>query len=214
MLNIQKFPCNMLSENCYVVSDETSECVIIDCGAYYEEERRAVTDYIRTRNLRPVHLLCTHGHLDHNFGNNTIYEAFGLRPEAAPGDDVLMENMKAQAREMFQIETDYDFPAVDHYFAEGETVSFGSHKMDILRTPGHTPGSVVFHCPSEHAAFTGDTLFKGSIGRTDFPGGSMFQIISSLRQLCMLPDETAVYPGHGPKTDIGFELAHNPYMDR
>ena len=80
MLNIKRFACNMLQENCYIASDDTKECVIIDCGAYYEEERKAIVDYIRNNELVPKHLIVTHGHLDHNFGNNTIYEEFGLKP--------------------------------------------------------------------------------------------------------------------------------------
>ena len=84
----------------------------------------------------------------------------------------------------------------------------------MIETPGHSRGSVTFYCKEENVAFTGDTLFKTSIGRTDFPGGSMFQIINSLRLLAQLPDNTIVYPGHGEPTSIGWELAHNPYMDR
>ena len=83
MLHIERFQVNMLQENCYVVSDETKECVIIDCGAFYPEERNAITQYIRKNELKPVHLLVTHGHLDHNFGNDTIFEEFGLKPEVA-----------------------------------------------------------------------------------------------------------------------------------
>lgn len=214
MLTIRKFPCNMLAENCYVVSDETNECVIVDCGAYSEDERNAIATYIRDRRLRPVHLLCTHGHLDHNFGNAFVLGTYGLRPEASLADNVLMEHLKEQGREIFGLDIKDDFPKVDHYFADDEQIAFGNHHFDILSTPGHTPGSVVFSCREELVAFTGDTLFRGSIGRTDFPGGSMLQMISSLRALCMLPDETKVYPGHGEASSIGFELTHNPYMDR
>jgi glyoxylase-like metal-dependent hydrolase (beta-lactamase superfamily II) len=86
MLNIQRFVCNMLQENCYVVSDETKECVIVDCGVYYQEERKALVNYIRDNGLVPKHLIATHGHLDHNFGNNTIYEEFGLKVELHHAD--------------------------------------------------------------------------------------------------------------------------------
>ena len=86
-MDITRFACNMLQENCYVVSDDTKECVIIDCGAFYQEERKAIVDYIRSNGLKPVHLLATHGHIDHNFGNNTIYEEFGLKPEVDAHDE-------------------------------------------------------------------------------------------------------------------------------
>ena len=109
---------------------------------------------------------------------------------------------------------DYDLPAGDLKLGENKTISFGSHTFKVMHTPGHSGGSVCFYCAEENVLFSGDTLFKGSIGRTDFPGGNMFQIISSLRELAQLPDATVVYPGHGPQTSIGFELAHNPYMDR
>ena len=213
MLNIQRFVCNMIKENCYVVSDSSKECVIIDCGAYYEEERRAIVDYILNDNLKPVHLLVTHGHLDHNFGNNTVFDEFGLKPEAGYGDRELIENLKGQAKDTFGVEVDYDFPPVGHYFDDEEVVSFGNHQFSIIPTPGHTPGGVTFYCKEEKVAFTGDTLFKGSIGRTDL-GGSMFMIINSLRELAQLPDDTTILPGHGDSTTIGDELAHNPYMDR
>lgn len=203
----------MIKENCYVVSDSSKECVIIDCGAYYEEERRAIVDYILNDNLKPVHLLVTHGHLDHNFGNNTVFDEFGLKPEAGYGDRELIENLKGQAKDTFGVEVDYDFPPVGHYFDDEEVISFGNHQLSIIPTPGHTPGGVTFYCKEEKVAFTGDTLFKGSIGRTDL-GGSMFMIINSLRELAQLPDDTTILPGHGDSTTIGDELAHNPYMDR
>ena len=204
----------MIKENCYVVSDSSKECVIIDCGAYYEEERRAIVDYILNDNLKPVHLLVTHGHLDHNFGNNTVYETFGLQPEVSEADLKMMENLASQAKTFYQLDLNYNFPAVGRTFQPNEVISFGNHQLSVIETPGHSRGSVTFYCKEENVAFTGDTLFKTSIGRTDFPGGSMFQIINSLRLLAQLPDNTIVYPGHGEPTSIGWELAHNPYMDR
>lgn len=214
MLKIQKFEVNPIDENCYVVSDDTGEAVIIDCGACYPEERLAITDYIKAGNLRPVHLLATHGHLDHNFGNNTIFENYGLKPEISVEDEYLIRNLKEQGADMFGMDIDYDLPSAGHYFEPDEKIHFGSHEFSIIETPGHTPGGVTFYCKEEHVAFTGDTLFKGSIGRTDFPGGSRFMIIQSLRELAQLPDETIILPGHGEQTTIGHELSTNPYMDR
>ena len=204
----------MLQENCYVVSDETRQCVIIDCGAYYEAERKALVAYINDEHLQPVHLLVTHGHLDHNFGNNTVYGTFGLQPEVSEADLKMMENLASQAKTFYQLDLNYNFPAVGRTFQPNEVISFGNHQLRVIETPGHSRGSVTFYCKEENVAFTGDTLFKTSIGRTDFPGGSMFQIINSLRLLAQLPDNTIVYPGHGEPTSIGWELAHNPYMDR
>ena len=98
MLHIERFQVNMLQENCYVVSDETKECVIIDCGAFYPEERTAITQYIKENQLKPVHLLVTHGHLDHNFGNNTIYQEFGLKPEVSAADENLMKGLASRQK--------------------------------------------------------------------------------------------------------------------
>ena len=214
MITVKCFVCNMLQENCFVVSDETKECVIVDCGAYYEEERTAITHYIESEGLTPTHLLCTHGHLDHHFGDNTLFEAFGLRPEVHSADKSLMERMKEQAYDMFGMQIPYDFPEPVHFFEDNETISFGNHQIKVIHTPGHSMGSVTFYCEEENTAFTGDTLFRMSIGRTDLEGGSMMQIIQSLRTLAQLPDETTIYTGHGPSTTIGQELRFNPYVDR
>lgn len=213
-LNIKRFVCNMLQENCYVVDDGTGECVIIDCGAYYEEERKAVTEHIHANGLTPKHLLTTHGHLDHNFGNDTIYETFGLRPEVSTKDNSLMENLERQAETFYGLKLDRELPHVGKYLCENDTITFGNHTLTIIETPGHSPGSVCYYCKEEDVLFSGDTLFRHSIGRTDFGGGSMLQMIQSLRRLAQLPDNTAVFPGHGQQTTLSEELAHNPYMDR
>lgn len=214
MLTIKRFECNMLQENCYIISDETKECVICDCGAYYPAERAAIVDYIRDNGLTPVHLLCTHGHIDHNFGNNTIFDEFGLKPEVHNEDQYLMDMLAEQAEALVGITLDYAMPPVGKYFGDGDEITFGSHRLKVIETPGHSKGSVFFYCPEESMALSGDTLFRNSIGRTDFLGGSMFQIIQSLRMICQLPDNTVVYPGHGPQTTIGTELSSNPYLDR
>ena len=213
MLNIQRFVCNDIRENCYVVNDDTKECVIIDCGEQYPEERTAISDYIRKEQLTPKYLIVTHGHLDHNMGNKFIYDSYQLKPEVSGGDETLMLHLDEQAKN-WQMDIPNDFPPVDHFFKAGEKVAFGDHEFQIIPTPGHSHGSVCFYCPEEHVLFSGDTLFKGSIGRTDFPEGSMFLIIQSLRQLTQLPDETTILPGHGPQTLLGDELATNPYLDR
>jgi len=213
-MKIQRIVCNMLQENCYVVSDETRECVIIDCGAYYEEERQALVGYIRENQLVPKHLLVTHGHLDHNFGNEFLYKEFGLKPEISERDEHLINNMVHQAKKLYNLDLVFNTPPIGHFLEENEEVAFGSHILKVLETPGHSKGCVCFYCEAEHTLFTGDTLFRGSIGRTDLGGGSMIQIIQSLRFLAQLPDETVVLPGHGLQTTIGDEVAHNPYVDR
>lgn len=214
MLNIKTFSCNMLSVNCYVVSDNTNEAVIIDCGAQYPEERIAIRQYIKSQQLKPVHLLCTHGHLDHCFGNIYITNEFGLKPEVNREDLFLAEDLDAQARSMFGFSIGEPTPPIGHFILPGEEIAFGSHQLKVLLTPGHTPGSVTFYCKEEAAAFSGDTLFRMSIGRTDFERGSWNDMMNSLQGvLAKLPAETIVYPGHGPKTTIGEELRMNPYFN-
>ena len=213
-MKIESLVCNMLQENCYVVSDETKECVIIDCGAFYEEERRALVEYIRNNDLKPVHLLATHGHLDHNFGNDTIFKECGLKPEIAQADEAWITNYKEQAMKLYGMTLEMEMPEVGHLLSDKEKIQFGNHTLEVMETPGHSPGSVVFYCEEENVLFTGDTLFQMTIGRTDLEGGSMMQIIQSLRIIAQLPDNTKVYPGHGYTTTIGYELSRNPYMDR
>ena len=214
MLNIQRFVCNMLQENCYVVSDETKECVIVDCGVYYQEERKALVNYIRDNGLVPKHLIATHGHLDHNFGNNTIYEEFGLKVELHHADEDMLQNQDKDVTSFYGLTIDYEMPPIGKLLTAEDTIEFGSHRFTIIETPGHSKGSVFFYCEEENIAFSGDTLFHYSVGRTDLKGGSMFMLIQSLRMICQLPDKTIVLPGHGAKTTIGVELAGNPYLDR
>ena len=213
MITIKRFTCNMLAENCYVVSDDTHEAVIIDCGVMYDDEGTAITQYIRNNNLKPVHLLCTHGHFDHCMGNGLIYREFGLKPETHMGDKFLMENMAQQTADILGVALPMEVPPVDKYLTDNDIITFGSHTLHILHTPGHTPGGVTFYCKEENSAFSGDTLFRMSIGRTDFEGGSYDQMIHSLQQvLGTLPPDTKVYPGHGPETTIADEIRYNPYM--
>ena len=214
MLKIQKFVCNMFQENSYVVSDETKECVIVDCGAFYDNEKRAISDYITREGLVPKRLLATHGHIDHNYGNRFIYDTYGLQVEVSQADEWLMKSLAEQSMAFTGVRPSESFPAVGRYLNPNDTITFGTHTIEIISTPGHTPGSVVYHIPGEHLILSGDTLFHLSIGRTDFEGGSMMQMMQSLRSLAQLPDETTVLTGHGEDTTIGEELRVNPYMDR
>ena len=213
MLKVKRFECNMLSENCYVVSDETHECVIIDCGAFYPEEGQAVVGYIRAAGLMPRHLLCTHGHFDHCMGNGYIYREFGLKPEVHADDEFLMVKMQQQTSDILGVDIALDVPPVGRYLTADDLISFGSHQLSILHTPGHTPGGIIFYCSEEQTAFSGDTLFRMSIGRTDFERGSYSQMMDSLQGVvAKLPPATTVYPGHGPQTTIADELRYNPYL--
>lgn len=203
----------MFQENCYVVSDDTHECVIVDCGALYPEERKAISEYIKDNNLTPKHLVCTHGHIDHNFGNNFIHTEYGLLPEVCTADKKLMKSLRWQAKAFVGMTYEEEIPPVGKFFSAGDTVAFGTHAFSIIGTPGHSPGSVVLYCETEKVAFSGDTLFRMSIGRTDFEEGRFNDIIQSLRSLsAQLPPETAILPGHGPDTTVADEQKFNPYF--
>ena len=213
MLQIQRFVCNPFQENCYVVSDETNEAVIIDCGAYDQAERKAITRYIEEKKLKPVHLLVTHAHIDHNFGNNTIYEQYGLQPEMSTQDEILYQRLKEQAIRLCGIEIGYEFPAPGRLLSQQDSIQFGHHQLSIIPTPGHSKGSIFFYCEVAKLAFSGDTLFKMSIGRTDFDFGSFDEIMESMQLLKqLLPAETTILPGHGPATTMQEEMRSNPYL--
>lgn len=213
MLNIKTFVFNPFQENTYVVSDDSNEAVIIDCGAFFNEERKELTDYIDKNNLKVVHLLSTHGHIDHNFGNNTIADYYNVRPEVHKADAGLMRRLSEQALAFCNYHLDYDMPEVSDYLNDGDIIRFGNHEMKVIHTPGHSPGSTVLYIADEDVAFSGDTLFMMSIGRTDLEGGSFSDIQKSLlRMIKELPDNTKVFPGHGPQTSIAKEKLHNPYI--
>lgn len=214
MLTIKKFECNMISENCYVVSDDTKECMIVDCGAFYPEERDAIDSYIREEGLVPKLCVLTHAHFDHVFGVRYICDRYNLKPVFNAKDSKLYADFQQHASEMLGIQLDYTLPRVCIEVKDNDVVSFGNHEFRVIETPGHSAGSVFYYCEDEKVAFSGDTLFRGSIGRTDLPGGSMFQIIQSLRMITQYPDDVTVYPGHGAETSIGYELATNMYLDR
>ena len=211
---VQRFECNMLQENCYVVSDETRECVIIDCGAFYPEEKKEILEYIRDNNLTPKHLLATHGHLDHNFGNQFILDEFGLKVEIHRDDEDFITHSEEQAEKFFGLMSFGKLPEAGRLLTGSDAIHFGNHRFSIIETPGHSRGGVFYYCKEENVCFSGDSLFRGSIGRTDLNGGSMFMLIQSLRSISQLPDDTIVLPGHGPQTTIGTEVATNPFLDR
>ena len=215
MFNVYRFEVNPLQENCYVVSDDSRECVIIDCGALYNEECVAIDNYLREKQLKPVHLLATHGHLDHNFGNAHLFKQYGLKVEVCAEDQQMVEHLPQQAASLFGMEISDNQPPVGTLLSDGDIISFGQHQLLVLLTPGHSHGSCLFYCKEEGVVFSGDTLFRMSIGRTDFPEGSWQQMEQSLAKIAAtLPKETVVYPGHGPQTTIIDELQYNPYLRR
>lgn len=212
-MEIRRFVCNDFQENCYVVSDETKEGIIVDCGAFFPEERKAIVDYVRKNGITLRHLICTHGHLDHIFGNETIYSEFGILPELHEDDAIFIKEIDQQIKAFYGKPLNVSAPPIGRLFSDGDIIKFGSHEIQVISTPGHSPGSVIFYCNDEKIAFSGDTLFRMSIGRTDFKGGNYDSMFQSLRRLPHLIDtDSAILPGHGPETKLSEELRFNPYM--
>jgi hydroxyacylglutathione hydrolase len=211
MIQIHTFTFNPFSENSYILSDETRECVIIDPGCHNSTEEQELTGFIAENGLKPVKLLNTHCHVDHVFGNLFVAEKWklGLGMHEL---DVPVLNSFAKVCQMYGFPGGAQ-PAPAHFLKEGHTVVFGNSTLHILFTPGHSPGSVCFYSPEQKFVIGGDVLFQTSIGRTDLPGGDFATLEKSIRtQLYTLPDDVTVYPGHGPSTTIGFEKKHNSFV--
>lgn len=213
MLNIKTIVCNQFQENCYIVSDETKEAVVIDCGALFQSEQRALLEYVKQEQLTLKHLIATHGHVDHHFGDALLWQEYQLKVEVPAADKPLMAKLNEQSMLFCGEALHTPMPLVGKYLQFTDVITFGSHLLTLIPTPGHTPGSVFFYCEEEGVVFTGDTLFKMSIGRTDFELGSFDDIMESLQRVKItLPKETVVYPGHGPQTTISEECRSNPYL--
>ncbi|MBR3068032.1 MAG: MBL fold metallo-hydrolase [Prevotella sp.] len=213
MINIRTLQCNPIQENCFILSDETGEAAVIDCGAFFEQERQAVVSYLQSNQLTLRHVLCTHAHFDHIFGVNTLYDEFGIQPRLHRADEFLYSGVALQTQAMMGFSFDLPMPPLGPWLEDGELIRLGSHQLKVLHTPGHSPGSVLFYIEDEKVLFSGDTLFRMSVGRTDLEGGSWQQLIESLaRVVAPLPADTRVYTGHGPATLIGDEVKMNPYF--
>ena len=213
MVKVFKITVNQFAECTHIIWDETGEAVIIDCGVFKYGERERLIRFIESEGLRPVRCLLTHAHHDHLYGNDLIYDIYGLLPEVHKDDEWIMkEHLLIRLSEIYK-EYPYDIPIPEHYLADGEEIPFGHHSLKVIHTPGHSPGSVFFYCEGEGIAFSGDTLYDDDIGSTNLAGGNYDLMMDSIdRVLQMLPDDTVIYPGHGKKTTIAQIKAHNPVL--
>jgi len=212
-MEIKRFEVNPLCENCYVVSDDTKEAVIIDCGCSDEYEWADIKKYIASNDLQVKHLLNTHLHFDHVWGSTFVHRDLGLRPEANYEDLHIYEHMDEQIRSVVGVGIPHPpLPPLGTSLLDGSEVQFGNTTMKVLATPGHSRGCICFYAEKDRVLFSGDTLFCGSCGRTDLEGGSYKDIEQSLLKLATLPDDTQVFCGHGPSTTIGREKQYNPYL--
>lgn len=212
MITIKSFEFNYFQENTFLLYDETRETVLIDCGCCRKEEEKELTDFILENKLTLKHLLCTHLHVDHVFGNGFIHKTYGLGPEANKLDVEKLPSPDEQAK-LFGLRQHVENVPIEKYIVGGEIIKFGTSELQVLTVPGHSPGSVAFYNQKNGFAIVGDALFAGSIGRTDLWGGNQEVLVAAIRdKLLSLPDETIIYPGHGPETRVIDEKFNNPYL--
>lgn len=195
--------------NCSLLAcPETLEAVLIDPG----DEPQKLVSLVQSKGLKVKYLLHTHAHFDHIGGTAGVKAALGGMTCLHRGDEAIYNNLPLQGR-MFGIQTG-TAPPVEKFLEDEEELAFGNFKLRVIHTPGHSPGGVCFQLVGgEEHLFSGDTLFRQSIGRSDLWGGDSRQLVHSIKdRLLTLPSEVAVYPGHGPRTEIGFEKKNNPFL--
>jgi hydroxyacylglutathione hydrolase len=211
MYNVKVLPFSPIQENTYVLFNESKDAIIIDPGCYGKAEEEKLRQIIEQEGLNPRLLLNTHCHLDHVFGNKFVSETWDLLPHIHPLEKPVLDYAPV-AGLMWNLPFDH-YQGELVYLEEGDITGLASDPLKVLFTPGHSPGSISFYDSLGGFVVSGDVLFRGSIGRTDLPGGD-FEILSrSIRdKLYSLPDDTIVYSGHGPSTRIGNEKRTNQFV--
>jgi glyoxylase-like metal-dependent hydrolase (beta-lactamase superfamily II) len=212
-MKIDRLVLGAYETNCYILreSESANDCLIIDTGLKAGE----LVDFLHERKLNPTAVVLTHGHIDHIGGLAQLHKNFtGVKVYVHKRDANILSDRQSNLSFLAGIKSAAgDCPRADFTLEDGSIVEQAGIKLEVLHTPGHTPGSICLYARKEQAVFVGDTLFADSVGRTDMPGGNMTQLLRSIKEkLLTLPDETVVYPGHGPKTTIGRERTHNQYL--
>lgn len=209
MMNVKCMEFNFLPVNTYIIWDETKEAAVIDPGCFYPGETGQLASFIKDNGLEVKLLLNTHLHFDHVFGNTFVEETYGVKAHANDLDMPWIKSMSARLS-VFGINYEGHVNPIEqgNVLNEGDTVKLGNTVLHVLHIPGHSPGSIVFWNKEQKCVFTGDVIFQGSYGRTDFPDGNHEALMTGIRtKLLTMPDETIVYPGHGPATSIKHEKA-------
>lgn len=211
-MKYQSFTFNPVQENTYLLWDEqTLEAAIVDTGAWDRQEEQSLAGSIEALGLKLKYVLQTHAHIDHTFGLPFVHRTYGLKPIFHKDEADVYRQMPSMAAR-FGLNMGGGMPAIGQLLSDGDELLLGTTAVRLIHTPGHTPGSSVFYIPDAGLLFSGDTLFRESIGRTDLPGGSYEDELNSIKnKLFCLPDDTVVLTGHGPSTTIGWEKQNNPY---
>lgn len=211
-MKIARLIFNPIQENTYIIWDDTLEAAVIDAGNMNERENEALAKFIADNGLKPKYALNTHGHFDHLLGVDFLREKYGAQLAMSSKDEFLLKGASVSA-ELFGVKADALPEAIDVDLEGKESIKFGNTELKIIPTPGHTPGHVAFFEPESKVLFTGDTLFRESIGRTDLPGGDYSWIMRSIiENILPLGDDVKIYPGHGETSDIGHESMYNPFV--
>ena len=209
-MKIDRFILGDFETNCYVVrADESAgDCMVIDPGFDVEQ----VVEFLVEQKLNPVAVILTHGHVDHIVGLDLLRRQFpGVQVHIHRLDAQMLANAAANLSTF--VEKPYTAKAADVLLEDGQTIDQAGIRLEVLHTPGHTPGGICLYARQDGLVFVGDTLFADSVGRTDFPGGDMGQLIRGIKaKLLTLPDNTVVYPGHGMRSTIGRERRANPFL--
>ena len=211
-MKIARLIFNPIQENTYIIWDDTLEAAVIDAGNMNERENEVLAKFIADNGLKPKYALNTHGHFDHLLGVDFLREKYGAQLAMSSKDEFLLKGASVSA-ELFGVKADALPEAIDVDLEGKESIKFGNTELKIIPTPGHTPGHVAFFESASKVLFTGDTLFRESIGRTDLPGGDYSWIMRSIiENILPLGDDVKIYPGHGETSDIGHESMYNPFV--
>lgn len=209
---IETFYFNDLRTCCYVLYDETGECAIIDPGCIRPAERDRLAGFIEKHGLKPKMIIQTHGHFDHVMGNAFVTDRWHVPTYINSADMSQLRRSKSYGS---YFGYDFEEPSSDvHDMKDGDILKVGNISLKVLASPGHTAGGVLLYDEKGGYVFTGDTIFCGSIGRTDLPGGDYDMLRKSIiDKVLPLPSDTVIYPGHGPVTDVGRERMTNPFLE-
>lgn len=212
-MNATMMTVNPFGENMYILWDEASrEAVVIDPGMMRDAEREMILKYIGDNNLKVIHVLLTHLHLDHACSARWLADQTGADVCASAQDAQLGLEMPEQVA-MFHLNFESEPLTIDRDLIDGDTIPLGDEIIQVMHVPGHSPGGLAFYLSQSGLLISGDTIFNGSIGRTDLMGGDMPQLINSIREKILpLPDETVIASGHGPTTTVADEKRCNPFL--